>query len=251
MIIGIVQARMSSTRLPGKVLMPIGSKTMLEHCMERLSLSKKVDRWILATSNEASDDAIAALCEEKNIHCFRGSMEDVLSRYYNAAHSLETRPEVIVRVCCDNPTHHGEVVDFCITEFYRYGVDYFSNGNEPPYYTQDGITAEVFTFKALETAYHEASMYSEREHVTPFIKKSGKFSLAWRKYLDEIRFKLSVDTDIDLKINKILFDKLGAHFSINELRIFLQENPELSNSHDNTIFNEGYLKSLKEDRKVK
>lgn len=251
MIAGIVQARMTSTRLPGKVLMTIGSKTMLEHCMARLKLSKKVDIWMIATSDQSSDDAIASVCEKNNILCFRGSMDDVLARYYHAANSLKEKPDTLVRVCCDNPTHHGEVVDFCIQEFQRYGVDYFSNGNEPPHYTQDGLTAEVFTYKALETAFREASMASEHEHVTPYIKKSGKFSIFWRKFIDNYSFKLSVDTPVDLEINREIFDSMGDSFTIKELNDFILNHPEITNKNSGTVFNEGYLKSLKEDKKVK
>lgn len=251
MIVGIVQARMTSTRLPGKVLMSVGSKTMLEHCLERLKFSKKVDIWILATSIEASDDPIAEMCKEKNIKCFRGPMEDVLSRYYHAAKTLEHEPKTIVRVCCDNPTHHGEVIDFCIQEFQRYGVDYFSNGNEPPEYTQDGLTAEVFTYSALEIAFKEATMASELEHVTPYIKRSGKFSLVWRKFIENYPFKLSVDTLEDLEINREIFKQLGDSFSIEQLNNYIINNPGITNKNSHAIFNEGYMKSLKEDKKVK
>lgn len=251
MITGIVQARMGSTRLPGKVLMTVGDKTILEHCMNRLSLSSKVDRWILATTDEPEDDVIAHLCKEKGISFFRGPMDDVLSRYYHAALSLQEKPETIIRVCCDNPTHHGEVVDYCIDEFSRYGVDYFSNGNEPPQYTQDGITTEVFTFESLSAAYHEAVMSSEREHVTPYIKKSGKFRLAWRKFADDFHFKLSVDTATDLEINRELFARLHPLFTIDELSRFLAGHPEVAQKNAGAVFNEGYLKSVKEDKRIR
>lgn len=251
MTVGIIQARMGSTRLPGKVLLPIGSSSLLAHCIHRLKKSKRVDHWILATTSETSDKAIVEECERLGIACFQGSEWDVLDRFYQAAISSQKKIDTVVRICCDNPTHHGEVVDFTIHEFERFGVDYFSNGNQPPSYSQDGITSEVFTFSALEKAWQESTLLSEREHVTPYIKTSGKFSCAWRKFEADYTFKLSVDTPQDLALNREIFSQLGDDFSIGQLIDFLHKNPTLLELNEGSVFNEGYLKSLREDKKVK
>jgi spore coat polysaccharide biosynthesis protein SpsF len=250
MIAGIIQARMGSSRLPGKVMMKINDRTILEHCLIRLSNSKKVDKWIVATTTNAEDNIIADFCETNQIACYRGSQNDVLDRFYRAQIELAPSAETIVRICCDNPTHDGTVVDYCIQEFNKLGVDYFSNGNEPPHYSQDGITAEVFTTIAMHQAWNKSTLLSEREHVTPFIKKSSYFKKAWRKYTDEFSFKLSVDNEADFKLNQAIFEGLGNNFTIPQLIQFLKSNPEIRSINASSIINEGYLKSLKEDKHI-
>jgi spore coat polysaccharide biosynthesis protein SpsF len=142
-------------------------------------------------------------------------------------------------------------VDYAIDEFQKYGTDYFSNGNEGPTYSEDGITTEVFTFESLKKAWQESTLLSEREHVTPYIKKSGKFSCAWRKYSSEYSFKLSVDTPNDLTLCSTIFKELGNDFSIDQLISFLKEHSDLLKINEDSILGEGYLKSLKEDKIVK
>lgn len=251
MNLGIIQARMGSTRLPGKVLVDILGKSLLEHCISRLSHSKKIDKWVVATTTETADDSIEEACNSLNLECFRGSEWDVLDRFYQTAISQKETPNLIVRICCDNPIHHGEVVDYAIDQFYLFGTEYFSNGNEGPVYSEDGITTEVFTFDSLKKAWEESKLLSEREHVTPYIKKSGKFSCAWRKYSSDYIFKLSVDTPNDLTLCKTIFKELGDNFSIDELISFLQKNSSLLKINEDSVLGEGYLKSIKEDKIVK
>ncbi len=251
MIVGIIQARMGSTRLPGKVLMNIGTTTLLELCLTRLQQSRLVDEWIVVTTDNLEDAAIEAICTKRNVRCFRGSEWDVLDRFYQAILTLAKTPSTLVRICCDNPTHHGEVVDFTIREYQRYRLDYFSNGNQGPEYYEDGITSEVFSYASLVEAWKESSFLSEREHVTPYIKKSGKFVCGWRKFSDDFTFKLSVDTPSDFSLNNALFEQLGNDFTITELIAFLQKNPGLLNLNNDSVKGEGYIKSLKEDKKVR
>ena len=251
MNLGIIQARMGSTRLPGKVLVDILGKSLLEHCISRLSHSKKIDKWVVATTTETSDNSIEEACKSLSVECYRGSEWDVLDRFYQTAISQKETPNLIVRICCDNPIHHGEVVDYAINQFYLFGTEYFSNGNEGPVYSEDGITTEVFTFDSLKNAWEESKLLSEREHVTPYIKKSGKFSCAWRKYSSEYIFKLSVDTPNDLTLCKTIFKELGDNFSIDELISFLQKKSSLLKINEDSVLGEGYLKSIKEDKIVK
>jgi spore coat polysaccharide biosynthesis protein SpsF len=246
----IIQARMGSTRLPGKVLMKVGSKSILQHVIDRLKPSKTVSHFIVATTTQPEDDAIEAACAELGVHCYRGSDWDVLDRFYNAAINFGQKADTIVRICCDNPTHHFEAIDFTIAEFEKYGVDYFSNGNEGPEYYEDGFTSEVFRFSSMEKAWKESDMLSQREHVTPYIKRSGKFSCGWRKLHSYYNFKLSVDTAEDLEVASKVFADLGDLFTINELVEYLQQYPHLA-IEDPAQFNIGYQKSLREDKKVK
>ncbi len=251
MIIGIIQARMGSTRLPGKVMKTISGSSILELCLKRLSQSQSVEKWIVATTTNENDDVIEAYCKKYNISCYRGSEEDVLDRFYQAKKLIAPEATVVVRICCDNPTHDGNVVDYCIHEFKKLDVDYFANGNEPPVFSQDGITAEVFTSEALEIAWNESRLQSEREHVTPYIKKSPRFKKAWRLYDSDFKFKLSVDNENDFKLNELIFEKLGHSFSTKELISFLKNHPELIDVNANSIINEGYLKSLREDKEIR
>jgi spore coat polysaccharide biosynthesis protein SpsF (cytidylyltransferase family) len=241
---------MGSTRLPGKVLMKVGEKTILEHVIHRLRPSKTIDEFIVATTTRPEDDAIEKACADLGVTCFRGSDWDVLDRFYQASLMAKEIPQNIVRICCDNPTHHFEAIDFVMHEFVKYGVDYFSNGNEGPEYYEDGFTAEAFTYKSLVIAHAEAQLMSEHEHVTPYIKRSGKFSCGWRKLNRDYHYKLSVDTPDDLKIAAMIFGELGDNFSIDDLLHYLKMHPELAMA-DPAQFNVGYQKSLREDKKVK
>lgn len=246
----IIQARMGSTRLPGKVLMKVGDKSILQHVIDRLKPSTRVDKFVVATTTQIEDDAIEAACAELGVDCYRGSDWDVLDRFYKAATQVAETPKTIIRICCDNPTHHFEAIDFTVEQYEKYGLDYFSNGNEGPAYYEDGFTSEVFSFASMEQAWKESTMMSEREHVTPYIKRSGKFSCGWRKLHAEYNFKLSVDTPEDFGVANQVFADLGNYFSIEELVAYLKQYPHLA-IHDPAQFNVGYQKSLKEDKKVK
>jgi spore coat polysaccharide biosynthesis protein SpsF len=247
----ILQARMGSTRLPGKVLSDIAGKSMLQHILERLAPAKSVSRFVIATTTLPEDDAIVDACHQMGALVFRGSDWDVLDRFYNATQLFGQREHTIVRICCDNPTHHYSAIDFVNEQFLRYGVDYFSNGNEGPSYYEDGFTAEVFTRSSLEQAWQESTLLSEREHVTPYIKKSGKFSCGWRKMIPDYAYKLSVDTPTDLLKAKNVFQALGDSFTPQELVAFLKGNPHFAIIDPASTFNAGYMKSLNEDKKVR
>ena len=150
----IIQARMGSTRLPGKVLKTIKGLPLLEIQNQRIVKSKLVDEIIIATTTNSEDDAIEKFCLEKNILYSRGSDWDVLDRYYQAAKKYN--PTHVIRVTSDCPLHHHSVIDYVINEYLKSGKDYFSNSNHEPNYLEDGFDVEVFSFKALETAWQEA-----------------------------------------------------------------------------------------------
>jgi len=251
MTAAIIQARMGSTRLPGKVLREVRGNHILGHLMARLKPSRKIDAFIVATTNLPEDDAIAQWCKENNIPCYRGSDWDVLDRFYQAASSLPQRPDTIVRICCDNPLHTYKVADFVISEFEKAGTDYFSNSNQEPDYLEDGFDTEVFTFAALKEAWEKAELLSEREHVCPYIKKH--FRCGWKKAHPDYNFKLSVDTENDLMAVKQIFVELAdtPDFGIEEVVDLLRKKPEILALNQDSKINEGFAKSLKEDKNIK
>lgn len=201
----IVQARMNSSRLPGKVLRGVLGKPLLEFELERLGRSQRVDEIVVATSLSPADDPIAEFCRSKGVIFFRGSEEDVLARFYQVAQVRKS--EALVRVCADCPLIDPEVVDKTINYFLKEQgrLDYVSNVMPRTY--PRGMDCEVFTAKALTEAHANARETSEREHVTPYFYKHPEiFRLgSVTQEVDESRYRWTVDTEKDfLLIEKIL-----------------------------------------------
>ena len=155
-VVAIVQARMGSTRLPGKVLMDISGWSMLWHVVNRVRQAKWVDKVVVATSGSVSDDPVATLCEQEGIPCFRGSEDDVLDRYYQAAKWIGAN--VIVRITADCPLIDPYVVDDVVKHYVDGDYDYVSNTAPPTF--PDGLDIEVFSFEALERAWHALQEYA-------------------------------------------------------------------------------------------
>ncbi|MCH2197536.1 MAG: glycosyltransferase family protein [Flavobacteriales bacterium] len=251
MTVAILQARMGSTRLPGKVLTEVHGNTILGHLIERLTPAKSVDDFVIATTSNEEDDAIEAWCNENGVNVFRGSDWDVLERFWGAVNMLEETPDTIVRICCDNPLHSHKVLDFVVNAHAESGKVYFSNSNQEPDYLEDGFDVEVFTYEALKEANEKAKLMSEREHVCPYIKKH--FSCGWKKADNDYMFKLSVDTPADLNMVKRIFEELETtpDFSIQEVTKLLREKPEILEINKESKINSGFAKSINEDRIVK
>lgn len=242
---------MGSTRFPGKVLHPVCGVPLIKRLYDRLSVSKKVTHFLTAIPDLPDDDSLADFLKENKISIYRGSDWDVLSRFYHAAKTLNPDVnDVIVRICADNPLLNGKVMDQVIDLFFENNVDYFSNSNKEPDFLEDGFDVEVFTFKALETAFQEAKLLSQREHVTPFIKDSGKFRCAWKKVCPDYHFKLSFDTIDDLKsIENIIHSlKDKPDFSIEDVVSVIKLNPSLIEPNKDAVINAGYYKSLENDK---
>ena len=248
MKLAIIQARMGSTRLPGKVLMDVHGKSLLQTLVDRIRPAQKLDEIIIATTTNAEDDPIQDYCEANDILCHRGSDWDVLDRFYEAAKSLEQTPDTIVRICCDNPLHSHKVVDFVVSEYEQSGKTYFSNSNQEPDFLEDGFDVEVFSFDALEDAWKNAKLLSEREHVCPYIKKT--FPCGWKKAHPDYQFKLSVDTQSDLNAVKAIFKEMDDQpdFGIHEVVELLKRKPEILDLNEESTINSGYQKSLDNDK---
>jgi spore coat polysaccharide biosynthesis protein SpsF (cytidylyltransferase family) len=244
----VIQARMGSTRLPGKVLKKIKGYSLLEIQQMRIKPAKLVDETVIATTNSPEDDAIEFFCKEKNINCYRGSDWDVLDRYYQAAKKHNATN--VIRVTSDCPLQHHSVIDFVINEYLRSGKDYFSNSNHEPDFLEDGFDVEVFSFKALEKAWEEAELRSEREHVTPYIKNSGKFTCVWKKYNDKYQYKLSVDSLNDFKAVEFIFNSFQSitDFGMNEVVELLRSKPEILELNKESVINSGYQQSIQNDK---
>ncbi len=249
----IIQARMGSSRLPGKVLMEVAGLPILGQVVTRLKPAKTIDQIIVATTTNPEDDILENYCREHGIQVYRGSDWDVLDRFYRAAMSCGLKAgDNIIRICCDNPIHHWKVVDFVVSEFEKAGVDYFSNSNQEPDYLEDGFDVEVTTFNALMNAANDSKLLSEREHVMPYIKNSGKFKLGWRKACETYHYKLSVDTVNDLEMARRIFSEFKSEpdFSIEQVSILLKRKPEILEINKESEINSGYKKSLSEDRSI-
>ena len=148
--------------------------------------------------------------------------------------------------------HHYSVVDFVIDEYLKSEKDYFSNSNNEPDFLEDGFDVEVFSFKALEAAWKEAKLLSEREHVTPYIKNSGKFSCAWKKYNKDYQYKLSVDSENDFKAVEMIFNSFDTltDFGMDNVLSLLKLKPEILKLNKESIINSGYTKSIQNDKKI-
>jgi len=166
----IIQARISSSRLPGKVMLDLGGKTLLERVYNTISKSKKINRIIIATSNQEQDDLIENKLKMLNIECFRGDLENVLQRFFYA--SKFYKAENIVRITADNPMMDFRIIDELISYYEKSNCDYstFSNGIY-------GLSSEVFSQKSLQQAYDHSRNDHDREHVTPYIKSNCKVGI--------------------------------------------------------------------------
>lgn len=250
-VIGIIQARLDSTRLPKKVLSNIVGKPMIIHLLDRAKKSKLLDNIVIATTTNKSDDEIERIVKEYGFDIFRGSQDDVLDRYYNAAKLYNA--DIIVRITGDCPLLDPMVVDHAVKYFKDNDFDYISNVIEPTY--PDGLDIEVFSFNALEKAWKNANLKSEREHVTPYIKNPENFRVSNfknNKDLSHMRWTVDEPRDLDFvrEIYKRLYPKKKL-FLMDDVLKLLEENPEIEKINSGIGRNEGYLKSLKEDERIR
>lgn len=234
----IVQARMGSTRLPNKVMKPIGGTPMIELLLSRLARAREVDQIVLATSIDPRNQPLADHVRALGFECVTGSENDVMARYIQAARTCEA--DVIVRVTGDCPLVDPEVVDEAIRTFRSRAVDYFSNIVPPSY--PDGLDTEVFTLSALERAASETSSDYDREHVTPYLRESGRFktaSMTCEQNLASLRW--TVDDPADLVVIEAVFRHFApqTHFSWREVLALQQSHPHLFKANNQLIRNQG------------
>jgi spore coat polysaccharide biosynthesis protein SpsF len=251
-VLAIIQARIGSTRLPCKVLLPLAGKSALEHVIMRVKRSEEISEVIVATSTKEDDIKIVEFCEELNVRTFRGSEEDVLDRFYQASKLL--KPVHVVRITADCPMIDPKIISEIVLEHLKGGSDYTSNTIEPTY--PDGEDVEVFKASALEKAWKSAKLSSEREHVTPYIKNNPHvFKLMNVVYKYDLSGKRwTLDEKKDYEFLKKVFDglyPLSHFFGMEDVVAFLKKNPKVEYLNSTINRNEGYQKSLKNDRVIK
>jgi spore coat polysaccharide biosynthesis protein SpsF len=234
-VVAIIQARMGSTRLPGKVLSDLGGAPMLDRVVSRVRRATSLDDVLVATTTEAEDGAVAAWCAAHGCPCFRGSREDVLDRYHQAAH--QARADAVVRITSDCPLIDAEVIDRVVTEFRERQplVHYSSNGLAPRTYPR-GLDTEVIRCDALGRAWAEDDNPAWREHVTPYIYRHPEmFHLhAVRAGADYSSLRWTVDTPADREFVLRVYDHFGnAAFTWRDVLALLSRHPEwlVINSH--------------------
>lgn len=249
MILAVLQARVSSTRLPGKVLKPLLGQPMILRQVERVRRAAIVDRLVIATSTDASDDPLEALCRENGLDCFRGSLADVLDRFYQAARPY--KPDHVVRLTGDCPLADPAVIDDVIRYHLAGGYDYTSNCAEPTY--PDGLDAEILTFPCLERVWREAARPSEREHVTLFINSHpGLFRRGTLKNdTDLSHLRWTVDEAADFELVTRIYEALypaDPGFDMRAILRLLAGRPGLASLNSDFERNEGLKKSLAADK---
>ena len=229
-VVAIIQARFSSTRLTGKVLIPISRKPMLWHVVNRLKRSNLINKVVIATTTEKRDNIIVKFCIENNIDFYRGSENDVLDRYYQVAKKYKV--DVIVRITADCPLIDPEITDKVI-EYYlknKDRFDYVSNVLERSF--PRGLDVEVFSFNVLEKTWHEARETHEREHVTPYICEHPEmFRLTNVENSKDLSYmRWTVDEEKDLEFVREVYQRLyqgGKIFYMNDVLNLLDKEQEL------------------------
>lgn len=230
----IIQARTGSARLPGKVLMNIAGRPMLWHLIERLKYSQKIDDIVLAIPDTKKNDELENFAKDNNVNYFRGSEEDVLSRYYEATKKFEC--DVIVRITSDCPLVDPKIVDKVVKKHLCSGADYTANILKRTY--PKGLDVEVLNFKALEKSFEEAKGQRYREHVTLYIRehpeKFKRVSVENKK--DFSHFRWTVDEKEDLEFVREIYKRLHKRekiFLMAEIIKVLEKEPKLLEINEN------------------
>jgi len=249
-IVAIVQARMKSTRLPGKVLAEINGRPMLDLLLTRIKAASLISETIVAIPNEPTDDVLSDWLEKNGIAYFRGNTTDVLERFYMCA--LRNNADLVVRVTADDPLKDPEIINYAIQcmldnpEF-----DYVSNTITPTY--PEGLDIEVFKFSALKNAFFNAMLTSEREHVTPYIWKHPELFVA-HNFISQRNlssWRWTVDKSEDLLFIRTVLAYFKDQPLVSYLKVIqlLDSEPNLLEINTKKTFrNEGYIKSILEDK---
>ncbi len=242
-IIGIVQARTGSKRLPGKVLKKIGKYSLIELLLKRLSKSKKLSKVVLATTKNKNDDYLTSLVSKLGYEVYRGSEDDVLSRYFKVAQKNSAK--YIVRITGDCPLVDSKIVDDIVNKTILTKSDYCSNVLK--YSFPDGFDVEVFNFKTLTKTYKNSKSSFDKEHVTPFMIRDKKIKktnfLSTKK---NTKYRVCVDEQVDLDLVSKIFKHFSPKLNFSYLDIikFLNKNKNISNLNQNLKTNEGsFLKT--------
>lgn len=248
-VLAILQARVTSTRLPNKVLAPILGQPMLARQIERLRRATTMDSLVVATSDNASDDPLAAMCAAIGVPCHRGSLNDVLARFQGACAAFGPADHV-VRLTGDCPLADPAVIDSVVRHHLSTGADYTANAIQPTW--PDGLDVEIMKASVLQRAFDEARLPSEREHVTPYIHKHPEWfgieHVKGDRDLSTLRWTVDEPADLAFvsEVYAVLYPKNPA-FDTADILALIEQRPELAKLNGQFLRNEGYAKSLATD----
>ena len=249
-IITITQARYGSTRLPAKILKEVNGVTLLETHLRRIMQSKLIDKLMVATTDEEGAHYIVDIAKKVGVGYYQGSVNDVLDRFYQTA--LPENPDYVVRVTSDCPLIDPAIIDATIKKAIDEDVDYCTNVYPPTF--PDGMDCEVIKFSALKQAWEEATLKSDREHVTEFIGKNspaeGGNRFTYANYAgekDDSDLRITVDTPEDFELVKVLLQEIGSEGTCEDYVSYLRNHKSVVEINNMYERNEGYLKSLEND----
>lgn len=253
-VLTITQARYGSTRLPAKILKKVNGVALLEIHLRRILKSKMTTKLKVATTEEEGSRYIIDICNKVGVEYHQGSVDDVLDRFYQTA--KPENPDYVVRVTSDCPLIDPEIIDQVIKTCIDGGYDYASNTLIPTY--PDGMDVEVFKFSALEKAWKEARLLSEHEHVTPYIKNNStvmggsifkSFNVVNDVDLSELR--ITVDEQRDFEVIRALIENVGIDKRCADYVTYLNAHKDVKDINSSIVRNEGYAKSLANDKEIK
>jgi spore coat polysaccharide biosynthesis protein SpsF (cytidylyltransferase family) len=253
-ILAITQARIGSTRLPEKILKTVNDESLLEIHLKRILKSERITKLKVATTTEPDSEKIVKIAKKVGVEIYKGSVDNVLDRFYQTA--LPEDPDWIVRLTSDCPLIDPVIIDHVIDLAISKNLDYASNTLDPTF--PDGLDTEIFKFSALKKAIREAKLPSEFEHVTPYIWKNSTYkggklfkSDCYKNSIDFSSFRLTVDTIEDFKVIEKIINLIGTDKSWYEYVKILQKYPNIKEINKQFIRNEGYIKSLKQEKNEK
>ncbi|MBV9493793.1 MAG: glycosyltransferase family protein [Acidobacteria bacterium] len=226
-VVAVIQARIASTRLPGKVLKPLAGEPLLARMLERVQVATELDDVVVATTTNPEDDAIRTLCAELDVPCFRGHPTDLLDRHYRAG--VEHKADAVVKIPSDCPLIDPAIIDRVIAEFRSSDADFVSNLHPQSY--PDGNDVEAMPMAILETAWREAKRDYEREHTTPFVwDQPERFriaNVAWDRDLS-LTHRFTIDYAEDYELLAAVYDALyGGPFALDDILQLLDARPDI------------------------
>lgn len=253
--LAIVQARLNSSRLPNKVLKEVEGVPLILFLLKRLSYSKKINKIVVATSYEKTDNKLFNVVKKSGYDVFRGSLNDVLNRFYQCSNEFKSKN--VIRITGDCPLIDPILVDELICEFDKGKWDYISNSlDEKKLSVPDGFDIEIFKSRLLKIANKKALLSSEREHVTPWFR-SKESGIKWTHFVHSITrdfYRVTLDYPEDFKVISSIIKNLGGvnkFFTVDDVILYLQNNPGVAEINKKFLRNDGYLKSIKNDKVVK
>ena len=255
-VLAITQARYGSTRLPAKILKEVDGKTLLEIHLRRILQARCISGLKIATTDEEGSRFIVAVADKVGVSYHKGSVDDVLSRFYCTA--APEQPDWVIRFTSDCPLIDPTIIEDIVAFATAHEYDYV---HTDPRCFPDGLDTEVMRFSALEKAYKEAKLTSEREHVTPYIWKNGTarggslfktFDFQNKEgVFDASDYRITIDEPEDFEVLKALIQALGPERYWKEYIDYLLSHPEIRRMNSKFGYNEGYDKSLQNDKEIK